>query len=255
MIVGILAGGFGTRLMEETRVRPKPMVHIGGKPILWHIMKIFSFYGFDEFVIALGYKGDVIKDYFLNYHYHTHSLTIDLSSNDLTIHNGEENRWKVHLLDTGVETLTGGRIRQIAEFIGGETFILTYGDGVANVDINELVQHHRDSKKLATVTAVHPSSRYGEIRVSDGIVNDFREKPQIEDGWINGGFFVLEPDIVNYIENDREAWEQAPINQLVKERQLGVYCHDGYWQCMDSLRDVQTLETLWQNGEAKWKVW
>jgi len=255
MKVGILAGGLGTRLMEETRVQPKPMVHVGGKPILWHIMKIYSFYGFNEFVIALGYKGDVIKDYFLNYHYHTHSLTVDLSSNGITVHDGEESRWKVHLLDTGADTLTGGRVRQIADFVGNETFMLTYGDGVANININKLLQHHRNSQKLATVTAVHPASRYGEIKISDGMVNEFREKPQIEDGWINGGFFVLEPEIVNYISGDQIAWEQEPINRLVKERQLAVYCHEGYWQSMDSLRDVQTLETLWQNGEAKWKVW
>ena len=255
MKVGILAGGFGTRLMEETRVRPKPMVNVGGKPILWHIMKIYSFYGFNEFVIALGYKGDVIKDYFLNYHFHTHSLTVDLSSNDITIHNGEENRWIVHLLDTGVDTKTGGRVRQISEFIGDEAFMLTYGDGVANVNLLELVKHHQESDKLATVTAVHPASRYGEIKISDGTVEKFAEKPQIDDGWINGGFFVLEPGIRKYISGDQVAWEQEPINALVRDRQLDVYCHEGYWQCMDSLRDVQTLDSQWQIGKADWKVW
>jgi glucose-1-phosphate cytidylyltransferase len=232
------------------------MVNIGGKPILWHIMKIYSFYGFNEFVIALGYKGDVIKDYFLNYYYHVHGITINLSSNDIIIHdNGDDDHWVVHLLDTGVDTKTGGRIRQIIDFIGDETFMLTYGDGVANIDINKLLRYHKNSQKLATVTAVHPASRYGEIKIFNGVVDKFKEKPQIDDGWINGGFFVLEPEVVKHISGNQTIWEQEPMNNIVKDHQLAVYCHNGFWQCMDSLRDVQTLETQWQSGEAKWKVW
>jgi glucose-1-phosphate cytidylyltransferase len=255
MKVGILAGGLGTRLSEETIIKPKPMVEIGGKPILWHIMKIYSSFGFNEFVIALGYKGEVIKDYFLNYHNWTHSLTIDLKTNQISVHDGNDDPWIVHLLDTGSNTNTGGRVKQIAQFIGNEPFMLTYGDGVANINIPRLLETHRRLKKLATVTAVHPWARFGEIVFNNELVTTFAEKPQVGEGWINGGFFVLEPQVIQYIEGDHTIWEIEPMEKLVQEKQLALYKHDAFWQCMDSLRDVRTLESLWSEGKAPWKVW
>jgi len=255
MKVAILAGGYGTRLLEETTIKPKPMVRIGDEPILWHIMKHYSYFGYNEFIIALGFKGEVIKDYFLSYHYHKHSLTIDLSSNDVKINNGVNDPWIVHLLDTGLKTMTGGRIKQVSEYIGDETFMLTYGDGVSNVNIRKLLETHKESNKLATITAVHPASRYGELKFQGKEVNAFTEKPQIGEGWINGGYFVLEPEVTKYIEGSHISWEQEPLNKIVKDKQLSVYKHEGYWQCMDSLRDVQTLNSLWESGNATWKVW
>lgn len=254
MKIGILAGGMGTRLSEETILKPKPMVEIGGKPILWHIMKIYASFGFNEFVVALGYKGEYIKDFFLNYKYHSHSLTINLGTNEVSVHDGQGDNWIVHLLDTGMETNTGGRVKQIAEFIGKETFMLTYGDGVANIDLNALLSTHRRIGKLATVTAVHPPSRFGEITFNGELASGFSEKPKFGDDWINGGFFVLEPGIVPYITGN-EMWEVQPIEKLVAEEQLATYLHDGYWQCMDSLRDVNLLNRLWNEGNAPWKIW
>jgi glucose-1-phosphate cytidylyltransferase len=255
MKVGILAGGLGTRLSEETTIKPKPMVEIGGKPILWHIMKTYSYYGFNEFVIALGYKGEVIKDYFLNYHYRMHSLSINLKNNEISVHNGDDDPWIVHLLDTGSNTNTGGRIKQIAQFIGNETFMLTYGDGVANINISQLIETHLRLNKLVTVTAVHPPARFGEIVFEKELVSSFAEKPQIGDGWINGGFFVMEPGVVQYIEGNHTFWEIDPMEKLAEEQQLAIYKHDGFWQCMDSLRDVRTLENLINEGTAPWKIW
>ena len=254
MKVGILAGGLGTRLSEETILKPKPMVEIGGKPILWHIMKIFAGFGFNEFVIALGYKGELIKDFFLNYQYHLHSLTINLGTNEIAVHDGRNDNWVIHLLDTGLDTNTGGRVKQIAEFVGNETFMLTYGDGVANVDLNLLIDTHRRLGKLATVTAVQMPSRFGEILFNGELASGFSEKPQHGDGWINGGFFVLEPGITAYIAGN-ETWEFRPMEKLVADGQLATYRHNGYWQSMDSLRDVNLLNRLWGEGKAPWKIW
>lgn len=255
MKVGILAGGLGTRLSEETTIKPKPMVEIGGKPILWHIMKTYAAFGYKEFVIALGYKGEVIKDYFVNYHHRSHSLTIDLKTGTTTTHDQEGDDWVVHLLDTGYDTQTGGRVRQVAEFIGEETFMLTYGDGVSNVDIDQLLQFHRSKGKLATMTAVRPPARFGQMQFNGERVSHFEEKPQLGEGWINGGFFVLEPAIKNYIDSDLLPWERDPMERLAKEGELMAYRHEDFWQCMDTLRDVQHLEKTWQEGMAPWKLW
>ena len=255
MKVAILAGGLGTRLSEETTLRPKPMVEIGGKPILWHIMKTYAAYGFKEFVLALGYKGEYIKDYFLNYHYHSHSLTVNLKSGNIRVHDSDSEDWIVHLLDTGIDTLTGGRVKQAAEFIGNEPFMLTYGDGVCNVNLKKLLEFHRAQGKLATLTAVRPSARFGQMVVEDGSVVQFQEKPQIGEGWINGGYFVLEPGILNYIEGNHTAWEFESLDKIAASGQLAAYQHENFWQCMDTLRDVHNLEKLWQEGNAPWKIW
>lgn len=255
MKVCILAGGLGTRLSEETSVKPKPMVEIGGQPILWHIMKGYATFGFKEFVIALGYKGDIIKDYFVNYRLRNHSLTVTLSSGEVAVHDGETLDWIVHLLDTGSDTQTGGRVKRLAEYVGNETFMLTYGDGVANLNIAALLEFHRRQGKLATVTAVRPPARFGNMTLDKDSVIRFEEKPQIGEGWINGGFFVLEPGIANYIESDATLWEQEPMERLAADGQLAAFRHTGFWQCMDTLRDKRLLDTLWQTGEAPWKVW
>jgi len=255
MKVAILAGGLGTRLSEETTVKPKPMVEIGGKPMLWHIMQIYAAYGFKEFVIALGYKGEIIKDYFVNYHYRSRSLTVGLRDGEVAIHQRDGEDWIVHLLDTGLDTNTGGRVKRIAQFIGDETFMLTYGDGVCNVNIVRLLDFHRAQGKLATVTAVRPPARFGGIVFDGNLVSHFAEKPQVGEGWINGGFFVLEPRIVDYIAGDATLWEGEPMERLAAERQLAAYRHAEFWQCMDTLRDVRHLENLWATGQAPWKVW
>jgi glucose-1-phosphate cytidylyltransferase len=255
MKVAILAGGLGTRLSEETSLRPKPMVEIGGKPMLWHIMKIYAAYGFKEFVIALGYKGEMIKDYFINYHLRARNITVELSSGKLTTHAGESEDWTVHLLDTGPDTQTGGRVKRIAEFIGHEPFLLTYGDGVSNVDIPGLVDFHHSQGKLATLTAVRPTARFGQLVVEDGRVVQFKEKPQISEGWINGGFFVLQPEIRDYIRDDQDVWEREPLERLAAEGQLVAYQHNDFWYGMDSLRDVQLMDKLWAEGNAPWKIW
>ena len=255
MKVAILAGGLGTRLSEETIVKPKPMVEIGGKPILWHIMKIYAAQGFKEFVIALGYKGEMIKDYFLNYHYRARSLTVRLDNGQAMVHNGNGEDWVVHLLDTGHDTNTGGRVKRIAEFIGNEPFMLTYGDGVSDVNINQIIGFHRQQKKLVTLTAVRPPARFGQMVIEDSCVLEFKEKPQIGEGWINGGFFVLQPEIVRYISSDATAWEFESLEQLASEGQVAAYQHEGFWQCMDTVRDVHLLEKLWLEGKAPWKQW
>ena len=256
MKVAILAGGMGTRLSEETAVKPKPMVEIGGYPILWHIMKIYSSFGYREFVIALGYKGSVIKDYFLNFQARTRNLTVCMASGQITYHEGPENNWVVHLIDTGNETMTGGRIKKVSEFIGNEPFMLTYGDGVGNIDIAALADFHKKSGKLATVTTVRPAARFGAVVLKDGHVAAFHEKSQSGEGWINGGFFVLQPEVRRYIRNgDATVWEQDPLESLATEGQLSAFEHKGFWHPMDTLRDVRQLEELWQSGAPPWKVW
>jgi glucose-1-phosphate cytidylyltransferase len=255
MKVVILAGGFGTRLSEETAVRPKPMVEISGQPILWHIMQIYAAYGYTEFIVALGYKGEVIKNYFLEYYHLRNNFTINLGSGHLEIQDGEIEEWKVHLIDTGLNTQTGGRIARLASLIGNETFMMTYGDGVANINIKALVGFHRDHGKLATVTAVHPPARFGGINLDGDIVVDFTEKPHIGEGWINGGFFVLEPGVLDYIKGDETIFERDPLERLAQDKQLVAYRHDDFWQCMDTLRDVRLLENLWEGGIAPWKIW
>jgi glucose-1-phosphate cytidylyltransferase len=256
MKVVILAGGFGTRLSEETHLRPKPMVDIGDKPILWHIMKIYSSYGFNDFVICLGYKGYMIKEYFANYFMHQSDITIDLTNNSLETHHSQAEPWKVTLVDTGKESMTGGRIKRIQKYVGNEPFLLTYGDGVGNVDIAELVKCHNESKKLVTVTAVQPSGRFGALNLNEfNQVNSFMEKPKGDGSWINGGFFVCEPEVFNYLNSDSEIWEREPMEQIAKEGQLQAYKHVGFWKPMDTLRDKQELEQAWESGNAPWKTW
>ncbi len=251
----ILAGGFGTRLQEETAVRPKPMVEIGGHPMLWHIMKIYSAYGFHEFVIALGYKGEVIKDYFLNYRYWTHDLSVNLRTGDVTVHDGVADPWTVHLLDTGAAVDTGGRVKRAAAAIGHETFFLTYGDGVADIDLRKVLAFHRLHGRLATLTAVRPSGRFGHMSLDGDTVTDFEEKPEASEGLINGGFFVLEPGVAEYIDGDGASFEHESLVRLARDGQLMAYRHEGFWQCMDTLRDVRLLESLWQSGQVPWNVW
>ncbi len=249
----ILAGGLGTRLSEMTGQIPKPMVEIGGRPILWHIMNTYASYGFQEFVVALGYKGDVIKEYFLNYRAINSDLSIDLSTGKAEINTGIKMDWRVHLIDTGLNTQTGGRIRALKEVIGNETFLLTYGDGVANVDISELVAFHKSHGKLATVTAVHPPARFGGLVLDGNQVVEFSEKNQAQEGWINGGFFVLEPEVLQYIRDERTLWEKEPLEKLAEENQLMAYFHSGFWQPMDTLREQRLLQALWETGNAPWK--
>ncbi len=251
----ILAGGLGTRLQEETTVIPKPMVEISGWPILWHIMNIYAAYGYNEFVIALGYKGNIIKQYFLNYHHLRNSLSIHLGSGNIFVHDGNREGWTVHLIDSGIETQTGGRIKRLAPWLREEPFMLTYGDGVADINMHELVAFHQKHGKLATVTAVRPPARFGGLRFSGELVTEFVEKPQIGEGWINGGFFVLNPQVLDYIVGDETIFEREPLERLAKDGQLVAYRHEGFWQCMDTLRDVRLLQSLWESGKAPWKVW
>ena len=250
----ILAGGLGTRLAEETHLRPKPMVEIGGKPILWHILKIYSSYGINEFIICCGYKGYIIKEYFANYFLHTSDVTFDMSRNHMEIHKQKAEPWKVTLVDTGETTLTGGRLGRVRDYID-ETFCFTYGDGVANIDIRALINNHKQEGREATLTAVKPPGRYGALNLQGTLVDHFQEKPEGDGGWINGGFFVLEPSVLNLIEGDQCSWEGKPLTQLANERQLNAYLHQGFWQPMDTLRDKQKLEELWVNGTAPWKIW
>jgi glucose-1-phosphate cytidylyltransferase len=256
MKVAILAGGLGTRLREETDYRPKPMVEIGGRPILWHIMKLYAHYGLSEFVVCLGYKGDLIRDYFLNYEISNRDFTVTLGSREVKVHNcHSEGGWKVTLAETGDATMTGGRIRRVAHYLGDDTFLATYGDGIANVDIARLVAFHRARGRLATVTAVRPSSRYGELEIEDGYVKLFREKPQVHGGWINGGFFVFERAVLELIESDDETLEVGLLVKLAESEQLSVYQHEGFWQCMDTYREMQLLNELWRTGRAPWALW
>lgn len=258
MKVAILAGGLGTRLGEETSVRPKPMVEIGGKPILWHIMKIYSSYGFNDFVILSGYKSEYIKNYFLNYHNLVSDFTINLMSNALTVHNSFSEPWNVTVVDTGAETLTGGRIKRAQRYLQDDTFMLTYGDGVSNVDISKLVEFHKGSGKLATLTAVQPHGRFGVLDLdTNNNILSFQEKPKnAASAWINAGFFVLEPGIFNYItDGDKTIWERSPLMNLAKDGQLTAYKHHGFWHPMDMLKDKNDLNNLWDSNQAPWKVW
>lgn len=256
MKVGILAGGVGSRLSEETVLKPKPMVEIGGQPILWHIMRHYAHFGFNEFVVALGYKGEIIKKYFADYCALSGSFTVDLERGRVTPHAERGNLdWKVHLIETGVPTNTGGRIKRLGPFMGNETFMLTWGDGVSDIDLNALLTFHRAHGKLATVTAVRPVARFGHMKIEGTRVTDFTEKPQTAEGWINGAFFVLEPAVLDYIESDDTAWDYGPLPQLAADGQLMAYQHEGFWQCMDTIRDKNLLEELWAAGKAPWKVW
>jgi len=256
MKVGILAGGVGTRLSEETTVRPKPMVEVGDRPILWHIMMHYSHYRFTEFVIALGYRGEYIKKYFTDFCNLEGNLTINTGNGEVQRHENALNPgWTVDLIDTGSETLTGGRIKRLAPYLGGQTFMLTWGDGVANVDLNDLIKFHKSHGKLATLTAVRPTARFGHLDLDGDSVMEFSEKPQTSEGWINGAFFVLEPGVFDYIEGDHTAWEREPMEQLARDGQLMAYKHEGFWQCMDTLRDKKLLNELWDSGESPWKVW
>ena len=256
MKVVILAGGLGTRISEETEIRPKPMIEIGGMPILWHIMKIYSTYGFDEFIICLGYKGFLIKEYFANYFLHLSDVTIELSTGNIKVHDCKSESIKMTLIDTGIQTQTGGRIKRIGKYIGNETFMLTYGDGLADINIKNLLKFHKENKKLGTITAVRPPGRFGSLILgNNNEVIKFEEKPSGDGSWINGGFFVLEPEILNYIEDDNTYWEREPMVNLASEGQLSAYEHSGFWKPMDTLRDKTELENLWNNGKAPWKIW
>jgi len=255
MKVVILAGGFGTRLSEETDVKPKPMVEIGGKPILWHIMKIYSSHGFNEFVILLGYKGYVIKEYFSNYFLHQSDVTIDLENNSMEVHKNDCEPWKVTLLDTGLKTMTGGRIKRAEDHLGDKPFLLTYGDGVSNVDISDLVRFHQSHKKKITMTAVQTAGRYGALNIEkNGVISDFMEKPKGVGSWINGGFFVCEPEVINMISGDSTVFEQEPLTEIARAGDLVAYKHFGFWQCMDTLRDKRELVAMSKSDQAPWTV-
>ena len=253
MKVVILAGGFGTRLSEYTDSIPKPMVTIGGKPILWHIMKTYAKYGYTDFHLALGYKAELIKDYFLNYRSLNSDFTIDLENGNLTAHQKDDVTWKVTLVDTGLHSMTGGRVKRMQDFIGNETFLLTYGDGVANIDIEALVNFHKSHGKMVTVSAVHPGARFGELDIDGDTVTSFMEKPQITQGWINGGYFVIQPEFFDLIQGDDTILEHGPLEKVAQIGELKTYKHDGFWQCMDTKRDRDSLEELWQTNNAPWK--
>lgn len=251
----ILAGGLGTRLSEETTVRPKPMVEIGGRPILWHIMKCYSHFGINDFIICLGYKGYMVKEFFANYFLHTSNVTFDMAHNSMEVHEQRTEPWRVTLVDTGDQTQTGGRLKRIASYLDDEDFCMTYGDGLGDVDIAQLVTFHRDQGRLATVTAVQPPGRFGRLDVSGNQVTGFLEKPEGDGDWINGGFFVLSPRVLNFIEGDATLWEREPMEQLARNGQLSAFRHDGFWQPMDTLRDKNLLESLWAEGRAPWQRW
>jgi glucose-1-phosphate cytidylyltransferase len=251
----ILAGGLGSRISEESVVRPKPMVEIGGKPILWHIMKIFSAQGVNEFVICLGYKGYMIKEYFANYFLHTSDVTLDLTKNSMEVHQNAAEPWKVTLIDTGEQSQTGGRLKRIARYVGDETFCMTYGDGLADIDLARLVECHTRERALATVTAVRPPGRFGALDLEGSRVSAFTEKPLGDGGWINGGYFVLSPKVFDYIDGDATLWENEPLKRLATEHQLAAYFHEGFWQPMDTVRHKQILEDLWAGGAPPWKMW
>jgi glucose-1-phosphate cytidylyltransferase len=256
MKVVILAGGFGSRLSEETELKPKPMVEIGGKPILWHIMKIYSSHGINDFIICLGYKGYLIKEYFANYFLHTSDITFDLKNNSMQVHQNSTEPWRVTLVDTGENTMTGGRLKRVKEHLSEkEDFCFTYGDGVGNIDIEKLITLHKQEKRFATITAVQQPGRFGAIKFDSNRVTSFLEKPHNESGWINGGFFVLSPDVFSYIGNDQSIWERAPMQKLAENNQMTVYFHHDFWQPMDTLRERNLLENLWSTNKAPWKTW
>jgi glucose-1-phosphate cytidylyltransferase len=255
MKVSILAGGFGSRLAEETEIRPKPMVEIGGKPILWHIMKIYSYYGYKDFVIALGYKGEYIKKYMVDYCSLSRNLTVNMKYGEIKQQEANNIDWTVELIDTGLKSQTGGRIKRLAPYMGNNTFMMTWGDGLADINLKELLAFHRSHGKLATVTAVHPPARYGHLELNGEAVEKFSEKPQMREGWINGGFFVLEPGIFDYIDGDETQWERKPMENLAKDGQLMAYRHNTFWQCMDTLREKYILENFWNSGNAPWRIW
>ena len=257
MKVVLLAGGLGTRLSEETVLRPKPMVEIGGSPILWHIMKIYAAHGFNEFVICLGYKGYIIKEYFANYFLHQSDVTFDMKENKMEIHNSQAEPWKVTLVDTGFDTMTGGRVKRVKKYLNNEPFLLTYGDGVGSVNIREVVDFHKKNNRLLTVTAVQPSGRFGALNIaedSDSVIS-FMEKPKGDGAWINGGFFVCQPEVLDYIAEDKTIFEKEPLENIALDNQMAAYKHSGFWKPMDTLRDKQELENLWDSGKAPWKNW
>jgi len=255
MKVVLLAGGYGTRISEESHLKPKPMIEIGGKPILWHIMKIYSHYGLNDFIVCCGYKGYIIKEYFANYFLHMSDVTFDMKSNKMEIHQNSSEPWKVTLVDTGENTMTGGRIKRVQEYIGNEDFCLTYGDGVGNVNIKELIAFHKKHGGLATLTATQPPGRFGALNLVNDKVSSFQEKPEGDGNWINGGFFVLNSKVLDMISGDQTVWEKDPMEKLAQNGQLRAYLHPGFWQPMDSLRDKNHLEDLWQKGKAPWRVW
>lgn len=251
----ILAGGFGTRISEETIVKPKPLVEIGGRPILWHIMKIYSAHNINDFIICLGYKGYMIKEYFANYVLHMSDVTIDIANNNLSVHQNNAEPWRITLVDTGESSLTGGRLRRVQSYIGTEDFCFTYGDGVGDVNISKVIDFHKSHGRLATLTATQPPGRFGALTISEKLVVGFNEKPRGDGGWVNAGFFVLSPKVVNYIDGDDVMWEQEPLARLAKEKQLAAYRHEGFWQPVDTMRDKVVLEKLWASGDAPWQVW
>jgi glucose-1-phosphate cytidylyltransferase len=251
----ILAGGLGTRISEETHLKPKPMIEIGGKPILWHIMKLYSEHGVNDFIVCCGYKGYVIKEYFANYFLHMSNITFDMSNNTMEVHERNVEPWKVTLVDTGENTMTGGRIKRIKNYLDNEDFCMTYGDGLGDINISELLQHHKQEGRLATVTATQPPGRFGALKLNENQVQRFEEKPHGDGAWINGGFFVLSPKVIDYINGDETVWEKEPMEQLAEDNQFSAYFHSGFWQPMDTLRDKNQLEEMWQNEKAPWKIW
>jgi glucose-1-phosphate cytidylyltransferase len=255
MKVVILAGGLGTRISEESHLKPKPMIEIGGKPILWHIMKIYSAHGVNDFIICLGYKGYIVKEYFANYFLHMSDVTFDMASNKMEVHERGAEPWKVTLVDTGDDTQTGGRLKRVARYIGSEDFCFTYGDGVADVNIAKLIDFHKQQRTLATVTAVQPPGRFGALNMEKQKIVGFEEKPDGDRSWINGGYFVLAPQVLGYIEGDQTVWERGPMERLAREGRLSAFLHNGFWQCMDTLRDKNHLEELWASSAPPWKVW
>lgn len=255
MKVVILAGGFGTRISEESDSKPKPMIEIGGKPILWHIMKTYSHHGINEFIVCCGYKQYVIKEYFANYFLHNSDVTFEIAKNSMKVHQTQSEDWTISVVDTGEKTLTGGRLKRVRDFIGDDDFCFTYGDGLSDLNVRKLIQYHRNHGKLGTVTAIQPPGRFGALTLSDTTVTSFQEKPKGEGSWVSGGFFVLNPKVIDLIAGDNITWEKEPLEQLASRGELQSYCHDGFWYAMDTLRDKNFLEDLWSSGKAPWKVW